>query len=189
MTDSTPPDMPPFMDGGQDLEERLAAREEEISILNDKLLRLAAEMENVRRRLEKEKQDMSVFAVSNFARDLLSVADNLRRAVQAVPEAVRHDQAVNVVVTGVEMTERELMQIFTRYGIARIEAVGMRLDPHQHQAMGEIDSAAVEPGTVAVVLQDGYMLKDRLLRPAMVMLAKGNNNADETPGNRINTVA
>ncbi len=175
------------------LEEQLADSRAEITALNDKILRLAAEMENVRRRLEKEKQDASVFAVSNFAREMLSVADNLRRALAVVPENARADASLNTVITGVEMTERELGQIFGRFGINRMEPVGAKLDPNQHQAMGEVDSDSAEPGTIAFVMQDGYMLKERLLRPAMVMVAKAKTAADakggDEPGGRVDVKA
>jgi molecular chaperone GrpE len=173
------------------LEEQLAEKQTEITALNDKILRLAAEMENVRRRLEKEKQDASVFAVSNFARDMLSVADNLRRALAVVPEAARADAGLNTVITGVEMTERELTQVFGRFGILRMEPMGAKLDPNQHQAISEVESDVADPGTVAFVMQDGYMLKERLLRPAMVMVAKAKNGeaASDEPGARVDVKA
>jgi molecular chaperone GrpE len=176
-----------------DLEARLAERDAQVSELNDRVLRLAAEMENVRRRLEKEKQDASIFAVSSFARDMLAVADNLRRALQSLPEAARSDAALGPVVTGVEMTEKELVQVFGRFGISRIEAIGARLDPNQHQAVGEVESATDAPGTITMVLQDGYMLKERLLRPAMVMVAKAGSGeatpASSDPGGRVDVTA
>ncbi len=173
------------------LEEQLADKQAEVTALNDKILRLAAEMENVRRRLEKEKQDASVFAVSNFARDMLSVADNLKRGLDAIPESARADASLNTVITGVEMTERELIQVFGRFGIKRMEAIGAKLDPNQHQAIGEVESDTAEPGTVAFVMQDGYMLKERLLRPAMVMVAKakGTDGASDEPGARVDMKA
>jgi molecular chaperone GrpE len=174
-------------------DEQLAQRDAEITTLNDKILRLAAEMENVRRRLEKEKQDASVFAVSNFARDMLSVADNLRRALSSLPDAARDDAALGPVVTGVEMTERELTQVFGRFGITRLESMGERLDPNRHQAVGEVESATVDAGAIAMVLQDGYMLKERLLRPAMVMVAKAGSGdapaASNEPGGRVDMSA
>jgi molecular chaperone GrpE len=171
------------------LEEQLADSRADITVLNDKILRLAAEMENVRRRLEKEKQDASVFAVSNFARDMLSVADNLRRALQAVPEAARADAGLNTVITGVEMTERELTQVFGRFGITRMDAIGAKLDPNQHQAISEVESDTAQPGTIAFVMQDGYMLKERLLRPAMVMVAKAKSTDGDEPGVRVDVKA
>jgi molecular chaperone GrpE len=171
------------------LEDQLAEKHAEITALNDKILRLAAEMENVRRRLEKEKQDASIFAVSNFARDMLSVADNLRRALAVVPETARTDAALNTVITGVEMTERELNQVFGRFGIKRMEPEGQKLDPNQHQAMGEMESDTAEPGTISFVMQDGYMLKERLLRPAMVMVAKAKGDGSDEPGVRVDVKA
>lgn len=171
------------------LEAQLADSRADITVLNDRILRLAAEMENVRRRLEKEKQDASVFAVSNFARDMLSVADNLRRALQVVPEAARADPGMGTVITGVEMTERELTQVFGRFGIVRMEALGAKLDPNQHQAISEVESDTAEPGTVAFVMQDGYMLKERLLRPAMVMVAKAKSTGSDDPGARVDVKA
>ncbi len=171
------------------LEAQLADSRADITVLNDRILRLAAEMENVRRRLEKEKQDASVFAVSNFARDMLSVADNLRRALQVVPEAARADAGLNTVITGVEMTERELTQVFGRFGIIRMDPIGTKLDPNQHQAISEVESDTAEPGTVAFVMQDGYMLKERLLRPAMVMVAKAKSTDGDDPGGRVDVKA
>jgi molecular chaperone GrpE len=171
------------------LEAQLADSRADITVLNDKILRLAAEMENVRRRLEKEKQDASVFAVSNFARDMLSVADNLRRALAAVPDTARADASLNTVLTGVEMTERELTQVFGRFGIVRMDAIGAKLDPNQHQAISEVESDTVQPGAIAFVMQDGYMLKERLLRPAMVMVAKAKSSDSDEPGARVDVKA
>lgn len=148
-------------------------RDAEIAELKDRLLRAAAETENVRRRLEREKQDATAYAVTGFARDLLGVVDNLRRALDAIPaEARENDEAVKTIVTGVEMTERELVNTLQRHGVTRIEAAGQKLDPNRHQAMIEVEHEA-EPGTIVQELQAGYMLKDRLLRPALVSVAKG----------------
>lgn len=149
----------------------LAERDEEIATLKDKLLRAAAETENVRRRLEREKVDAASYAATGFARDILSVADNLARALAAIPEAARENEVVKSVVTGVEMTAKELESVFQRHGVARIEAIGQKLDPHRHQAMMEIEHAS-EPGTIVQELQAGYVMKDRLLRPALVGVAK-----------------
>ncbi len=177
-----PDDTPPIADTPVDeaqptLEELLAQRDSEAAELKDRLVRALAETENVRRRLEKDKADASVYAVTGFARDLLGVADNLRRAIDAVPDAAKEDDAIKSLIVGVEMTERELQQVFTRFGIARIEALGARLDPHLHQAMAEIDSAEQAPGHIVQVYQAGYTIKDRLLRPAMVVVAKESADA------------
>ena len=135
------------------------------------LLGELAETQNVRRRLEKDAQDARAYAATSFARDVLSVADNLSRALDAIPEAMRGDEANKPLITGLEATQRELMAVFERNGITRIAAIGLPLDPNQHQAMVEIPSDA-ESGTVIQEMQPGYMIKDRLLRPAMVGVAK-----------------
>lgn len=175
--------------GGDD---ELATARAEIAALKDQLLRQMAETENVRRRLEKDKQDASVYAVTSFARDVVGIADNLRRALDAVPESARSDQSIANVLTGIEMTERELLNVFNKYGIAQIEAMGAKLDPNRHQAMLEVPTNEVEPGTVVQVLQTGYVIKDRLLRPALVAVAKSATPeapVEETPGSRIDTNA
>jgi len=154
----------------------IAEKDEEIASLKDRLLRAAAETENVRRRLEKEKQDVQAYAATGFARDLLAVADNLRRALDAVPQGIREHDEVKPILTGIEMTERELNNVFQRHGISRIEAMGQKLDPHRHQAMMEIESADAEPGTIIQELQAGYVMKERLLRPALVGVAKAGSS-------------
>jgi molecular chaperone GrpE len=168
------------------VEELLAQREAEAADLKDRLVRALAETENVRRRLEKDKQDASVYAVTSFARDLLAVADNLRRAIDAVPETARDNDTIKGLVVGVEMTERELQQVFARFGITKMEALGARLDPHLHQAMAEIDNSEHPPGHIAQVYQSGYVIKDRLLRPAMVVVAKA---AADASSPRVDTTA
>lgn len=167
-------------------EDETAALRAEVAELKDRLLRQAAETENVRRRLEKDKQDASAFAAAGFARDILAVADNLRRALDAVPEAARTDPAVETIITGIEMTERELLSVFNKHGIAVIEAMGAKLDPNRHQAMVEIPTNDAEPGTVVQVLQSGYVIKDRLLRPALVAVAKAIGDA---ASHRVDTTA
>lgn len=148
--------------------DELAARDKEIADLKDRLLRQAAETENTRRRLERDKADTAAYAMTGFARDLLAVADNLRRAVAALPA-----EGFDGVRAGIEATERELTAIFGRHGIARVETEGLKLDPNRHQAMLEVDAEGVEPGSIVAELQAGYVIKDRLLRPALVSVAKG----------------
>lgn len=155
--------------GAPSHEDTLRERDEEIAGLKDRLLRAAAEMENTRRRLDREKVDASSYAMTGFARDLLGVADNLRRAVSALPADAPGFDAVK---TGIEATERELAAVLSRHGISRVETDGQRLDPNRHQAMLEVDSEAHEPGTIVQELQAGYVIKDRLLRPALVSVAK-----------------
>jgi molecular chaperone GrpE len=150
----------------------LAQKEAELAELKDRLLRQVAESENMRRRLEREREEASVYAVSKFARDLLSVADNLARALQGVPEAARADQSLSNLIVGIEMTERELTQVMGRFGVNRIEAEGTRFDANLHQAVAEVESAETAPGVVLQVFQPGYRIKERLLRPAMVSVAK-----------------
>lgn len=152
-----------------DTEALLLAAGEEIADLKDRLLRASAETENVRRRLEREKVDASTYAMTGFARDLLGVADNLRRAVSAIPADA---PGLDAVKAGIEATERELLNVLARHGISRVETAGLTLDPHRHQAMIEVESDAHEPGHIVSELQAGYMIKERLLRPALVSVAK-----------------
>ena len=122
--------------------------------------------------LEREKDEARAYAATGFARDILSVADNLARAVQAIPEPLRADDSMKGLVIGLEATQRELEKVFASHGITRIAATGLPLDPNQHQAMLEVPSNDVEPGTIVQELQAGWMIKDRLLRAAMVAVAK-----------------
>ena len=150
---------------------RDAAKDTEIAELKDKVLRTMAEMENLRRRTEREREDAVKYAAGKFAKDILSVADNLRRALDAV--ATSNDPAVKNLATGVEATERELLAVFERHGIKRIEALGARFDPNLHQAVFEVPDPSQTAGTVVQVAMAGYLIGDRLLRPAMVGVAKG----------------
>jgi molecular chaperone GrpE len=159
--------------GEQPIEEPPFARlEAELDKLKQEVLYAQAETQNVRRRLEKEKQDASAYAATGFARDMLSVADNLARALAFLPPELRDDEKLKPLVTGIEMTAKELESVFQRNGITKIEALGQRLDPNRHQAMVELEHADAEPGTVVQEMQGGYMIKDRLLRPALVGVAK-----------------
>ncbi|WP_308911007.1 nucleotide exchange factor GrpE [Pseudokordiimonas caeni] len=143
----------------------------DLNEVKDRLLRTMAESENIRRRAEKDKADASAYAVTSFARDLLNVSDNLRRALSGLPESL--DEAVKPVIEGVQMTERELINIFERHGIREVTpAVGDRFDPQQHQAMFEVPTAEHAPGSVVQLIAGGYMIKDRLLRPAMVGVSR-----------------
>ena len=144
---------------------------EQIAALQQDLLYARAETQNVRRRAEKEVADAHAYAATKFARDILSVADNLGRALASLSDEQRADEAIKPLVTGLEATERELMSVFERHGITRIAAIGLPLDPNQHQAMLEIPSDK-DAGTIVQEMQAGYMMKDRLLRPAMVAVAK-----------------
>jgi molecular chaperone GrpE len=148
--------------------------EAELARVKDQLLRAMAETENVRRRLEQQAEDRGKYAVSTFAKDILSVADNLRRALDAIPaETRRDDPSTGKLAEGVELTERALLSTLERYGIRRIETLGQRFDPHLHQAMMEVEDPARPAGTVVIEMQAGYTIHDRLLREAMVGVAKG----------------
>ncbi len=155
-----------------DPEERHAMLEAELAEAKQSILYAQAETQNVRRRLEKDAQDARAYAATGFARDILSVADNLSRALDAIPVELRDDQKFKGLVVGLDATGRELEAVFQRNGITRIMSVGEPLDPNRHQAMIEIPSSDVEPGTIVQEMQAGYMIKDRLLRPAMVGVAK-----------------
>jgi molecular chaperone GrpE len=140
----------------------------------DRLLRTLAEMENLRRRTEREIADTRQYAVASFARDMLTVSDNLRRAIDAVPKELRdgRDPALNALIEGVEVTERGLQQSLTKFGVKRIDTSGQKFDPAVHQAMLEVESAEAMPGTVAQEIQAGYIIGERVLRPALVAVAK-----------------
>lgn len=153
-------------------DDRLAALEAELSEARQAVLYAQAETQNVRRRLEKDAQDARAYAATGFARDILSVADNLSRALDAIPEAMRSDEANKGLVTGLDATLRELVAVFERNGISRIDTVGKPLDPNRHQAMIELPSDDAEPGTIIQEMQAGYMIRDRLLRPALVAVAR-----------------
>lgn len=157
---------------------RVAALEAEVAQLKDQVLRALAEAENVRRRAEREREDTAKYAVAKFAKDLLGVADNLRRAVEAVsPEVRAENAAVGNLLTGVEATERQLLASFERAGIARMEAMGQPADPNFHQIMMEIENTGKAPGIVVQELQPGYTIHGRLLREAIVGVAKGGDGA------------
>lgn len=157
--------------GEPDPEARLVALETELAEARQNTLYAQAETQNVRRRLEKDAQDARAYAATGFARDILSVADNLTRALDAIPVELREDEKFKGLVVGLDATGRELDAVFQRNGITRIVSVGESLDPNRHQAMIELPSDK-EPGTIVQEMQAGYMIKDRLLRPAMVGVAK-----------------
>ena len=169
--DMTTPDDATVGDAAPE-ESPFARLEAELDKLKSEVLYAQAETQNVRRRLEREKADATAYASTGFARDMLSVADNLARALAAIPPELREDERLKPLVTGIDMTGRELDSVFQRHGITRIEADGAKLDPNRHQAMLEIERSDVEPGTIVQEMQGGYMIRDRLLRPALVGVAK-----------------
>ena len=167
--DTLPEDAAPASDAPVD---RVAQLEADLAAAKQDILYAHADTQNVRRRLEKELADARAYAATAFARDMLSVADNLSRALSAIPADLREDEKFKGLVVGLEATGRELESVFGHNGITRLESVGQPLDPNKHQAMMEVPSADAEPGTILVEMQAGYMIKDRLLRPAMVSVAK-----------------
>lgn len=166
-----------FEDGaGQpNLEEIIAQLEAENSELRDKVLRSAAEMENLRKRTERELSDTRSYAIAGFARDMLVATDNLSRALMVMPAEVREsaDGSLKSLIEGIEMTEREMQRLLQKNGVKPIEAMGEKFDPHRHQAMFEVPDPASPEGTVVQVVQAGYAIGERVLRPAMVGVAKG----------------
>jgi molecular chaperone GrpE len=166
--------------------DRLAELESEVARLKSEVLYARADTENVRRRLEQQAEDRGKYAVGQFAKDVLSVADNLRRALDAVPPAAREGNDIaNTLTVGVEMTEREMLTTLERYGIRPVPALGARFDPNLHQAMMEMEDSAQPEGTVVMVMQQGYQIHDRLLRPALVAVSKGGPKS--APGEQLDT--
>lgn len=159
-------------DEGDATAEALESLRRDLEAAKQEVLYAQAETQNVRRRLEREKDEARAYAATGFARDILSVADNLSRAIDAIPQSLREDDTMKGLVIGLEATQRELEKVFASNGITRIAAVGLPLDPNQHQAMIEVPSADHEPGTVVSEMQSGWMINDRLLRAAMVAVAK-----------------
>ena len=167
-----PADMIDLEEAGDALDDALAHLKNDLETARQDILYAKAETQNVRRRLEKDVADARAYAATGFARDMLSVADNLSRALDVIPQELREDDRLKGLVAGIEATSRELDKVFGLHGISRIAATGLPLDPNQHQAMLEVPSTDAEAGTVLQELQAGYMIKDRLLRPAMVAVAK-----------------
>ncbi|MCT7378562.1 nucleotide exchange factor GrpE [Chelativorans salis] len=158
---------------------RLAEENEE---LKERALRLAAEMDNLRKRTQRDVAEARSFGIANFARDMLTVSDNLQRALEAVPAEAREkaEPGLKALVEGVEMTERAMLSALERHGVKRIEPNGEKFDPHFHQAMFEVQNPEVPANTVVQVVQTGYVIGERVLRPAMVGVAKGGPKGSET---------
>jgi len=157
-----------------DLAARVAELEAQVADLTDRLLRAHAEMENVRKRTERDKAETAKYAISRFAHDMVAVFDNFQRAVAAVPAgAAEQDPALKTLLDGVTMTERAALKVLEAHGVRRIDSQGELFNPHLHQAVMEQEKADVPAGTVLQVLQAGYVIEDRVLRPAMVVTAKG----------------
>jgi molecular chaperone GrpE len=152
--------------------DHVAELERQLEEAKSKALYAAAETQNVRRRLESEIQQASAYAATQFARDMLAIKDHLERALAAVSDDLRADKLASQFLAGIESTVRELDSVFARHGISRVKSVGEKLDPNRHQAMMEMPSDEAEPGTIVEEMQPGYVMKDRLLRPALVGVAK-----------------
>jgi molecular chaperone GrpE len=151
----------------------------ELADYKDRLLRTLADMENMRKRTEREVTDARIYGISAFARDILGVADNMHRAMQALDDELRAkaDDQLKALLDGVELTERELMNVLEKHGVKRIEPLNQKFDPNRHQAMFEVEDASVPSGTVVQVMQAGYLIGERVLRPALVAVSKGGAKA------------
>ena len=177
----TIPDIDADMAAGEDegfdpmliMQQEVALRDAEIESLKEKMLLVQADMENLRRRTQREIADAKSYAVSSFARDMLDVSDNLGRAMGAVPEEEADNTAVKTLVEGVEMTDRAMMSAMERHGVKRLDPKGEKFDPNFHQAMFEVPNPDVPNNSVVEVVQTGYSIGERVLRPAMVGVAKG----------------
>src|SRR6478672_11230864 len=165
----------PGAEGERDIHSVIEALNAENTQLKDKVLRTLADMENLRRRTEKEVADARTYATTNFARDMLNVADNVRRALESVPAeaASAAEGALKALIEGIDLTERDLLKTLERHGVRKLEPKGEKFDPNLHQAMFEIPDPSVPNGTVREVVQAGFVIGDRVLRPALVGVAKG----------------
>jgi molecular chaperone GrpE len=171
----TASDQPASEAASESTPDPVAVLTKEVAELKDKHLRALAEMENLRRRTEREVVDGRLYGIAGFARDVLAIADNMRRALDAVGSDTREqaDAGVKALLDGVELTERELLKTLEKHGIRKFEPLGEKFDPNLHQAMYEVPDPALPAGTVVQVVQAGYKIGERILRPAMVAVSKG----------------
>jgi molecular chaperone GrpE len=171
----TASDQPASEAAAESTPDPVAVLTKEVAELKDKHLRALAEMENLRRRTEREVVDGRLYGIAGFARDVLAIADNMRRALDAVGSDMRQqaDAGVKALLDGVELTERELLKTLEKHGVKKFEPLGEKFDPNLHQAMYEVPDPALPPGTVVQVVQAGYKIGERILRPAMVAVSKG----------------
>jgi molecular chaperone GrpE len=160
-------------EGQRSVHDVIAALQAEAADYKDKWMRAQAETENVRKRYEREKEETAKYAITKFARDIVNVGDNFQRAIDAVPAgAAEREPALKSFLEGVTLTERELLNILERHGIKRLNPKDEPFNPHLHQAMMEVPRSDVAPGTIVQVFQPGFFIEDRVLRPAMVVVAK-----------------
>jgi len=170
--------------------EVIAALQAEAADLKDRLLRAHAEVENIRKRSEREREETAKYAITRLAREIVNVGDNFQRAIDAVPPgAAEQDSALKSFLEGVTMTERELLNVLERYGIRRVQPMNELFNPHLHQAVMEIARSDVPSGTIVQVFQAGFMIEDRVLRPAMVVVAKGGPKPAPAPEGTPTTAA
>ncbi|MBY0532436.1 MAG: nucleotide exchange factor GrpE [Xanthobacteraceae bacterium] len=180
-----------YVDERIGLETQIGELEGQVASLKDKYLRAHAEMENTRRRAEKDVADARNFSIAGFARDMLAVADNLGRALDAVDPAVREaaDNTLKTLLEGVELTSRELAKTLEKHGVRLLDPIGQKFDPNFHQAMFEIPDETVPAGTVKQVVQLGYAIGERVLRPALVGIAKGGPKPAPANGGEVDKSA
>lgn len=179
---STPASEAAPADPAEQLRAEVEKLKGQIADLTDRLLRAHAEMDNLRKRAEREKADTAKYAITKFANDIANVADNFDRAIQSVPaSAVTDNAALKSLLDGVTMTEREFLNALERHGVKRIDPKGEPFNPHYHQAVMEMQNTEVAAGTVLQVYQAGYLIEDRVLRPAMVVVAKGGYKPVKSP--------
>jgi len=183
--DTAPQDVAPLTP-----EEKIEALESELAKQKEQVLRQLAETENVRRRAQREREDTIRYGASALAKDLLNVADNLQRALQSVPsEARESDDVIKNLVIGIEMTEKELLSAMQKQGVEKIEPLGEKFSYDKHQAMFEVPDTGKPAGTIVELMQPGYIMHERLLRPAMVGVAKGDPGAPPEDHNHVDTTA
>lgn len=167
-------------EGQRSVHDVIAALQAEVAEYKDRWMRAQAETENVRKRYEREKEETAKYAITKFARDIINVGDNFQRAIDAVPAgAAEREPALKSFLEGVTLTERELLNILERHGIKRLNPKDEPFNPHLHQAMMEVQRSDVAPGTIVQVFQPGYTIEDRVLRPAMVVVAKAEPKPSE----------
>jgi molecular chaperone GrpE len=183
--EAEPTDIPPAAPEPAAKPAPSTALDRELADTKDRLLRTLAEMENLRKRTEREVADARAYGISAFARDILTVADNMHRAMTALDDELRAnaDASVKALLDGVELTERELLNVLEKHGVKRIDPVGQKFDPNRHQAMYEVADASVPSGTVVQVVQSGYLIGERVLRPALVAVSKGGPKAQAAASN------
>ncbi len=177
-------------DAASALAHKIAALEKELERTKDQMLRALAEGENTRRRSQKEREDAGKYAVSSFARDLLDVADNFHRALQSIPAELKDaDDRIKGVVTGIETVQKDMLRTFEKHGIRKIEPIGEPFNPHFHEVIFEAPVPGKPSGMVIQVIEAGYILNDRLLRPARVGVSKADGNGPGEPPHRVDEQA